>query len=105
MQLRRGLPRQGRSSYEPRRLRIEMQILSPTMAVTIMAAFEKRTTQMIGGRHAGRSGGLGARCGCAGQAGGSATLQVLQNSADDSRLLDAGDDLDLSATVLAAVGF
>ena len=50
-------------------------------------------------------GGLGARCGCAGQAGGSATLQVLENSADDSRLLDAGDDLDPSATVLAAVGF
>jgi hypothetical protein len=47
------------------------------MAVTIMAAFEKRTTQMIGGRQAG----LGARCGCAGQAGGSATLQVLENSA------------------------
>jgi hypothetical protein len=34
-------------------------------------------------------------CGCAGQAGGSATLQVLENSADDSRLLAAGDDLDL----------
>jgi hypothetical protein len=32
-------------------------------------------------------------------------LQVLENSADDSRLLDAGDDLDLSAAVLAAVGF
>ena len=36
---------------------------------------------------------------------GSATLQVLENSTDDSRLLEAGDDLDLSATVLAAVGF